>query len=167
MKRIKCSNKNNFITLGGFTLIELLVSIVIVGLLAAIALPSYLNQAAKTRGSEAKSTIGTLNRAQISYRLERGTFGTALNDLDVKVSGKFYTYGISTGVTSTYAAVTSTTQQGGLQVLSGGVVMTGGDAFKQTICHSENTVPAGTIASTPTPAELQGEVCPSSYAVLE
>jgi prepilin-type N-terminal cleavage/methylation domain-containing protein len=48
----------------GFTLVELLVSIIIVGLLAAIALPSFLSQEAKARGSEAKAHLGMINRSQ-------------------------------------------------------------------------------------------------------
>jgi type IV pilus assembly protein PilA len=164
---MKYGQRSKVVAVGGFTLIELLVSIVIVSLLAAIALPSYLNQAAKARGSEAKSTIGTLNRAQISYRLERGTFGATLDDLDVKVSGKFYTYNIGAGVTKTYAAATSTTQDQGLQALSGGVIMTTDSDFRQTVCHSDSTVVVATAATTPTSAELQSGVCPSSYTVLE
>jgi type IV pilus assembly protein PilA len=169
MGKYAMKHSRNFamFTVGGFTLIELLVSIVIVGLLAAIALPSYLNQAAKARGSEAKSIIGTLNRAQMSYRLERGTFGVALADLEVKVTGKFYSYNISADVTNSYAAVISTTQDKDLQVLSGGVfVATNGD-FRQTVCHSDVTVPIGTTAVTPTSAELQNGVCPGNYTVLD
>jgi type IV pilus assembly protein PilA len=165
--KIKHSRQVALFVVGGFTLIELLVSIVIVGLLAAIALPSYLNQAAKARGSEAKSIVGTLNRAQMSYRLERGTFGTALADLEVKVIGKFYSYGIGTGVTNSYAAVTSTTQDKDLQVLSGGVFVAPSGDFRQTVCHSDVTVPTGTTATTPTSAELQNGICPSNYNVLE
>ncbi|MDM7325704.1 MAG: type IV pilin-like G/H family protein [Thermosynechococcus sp. Uc] len=70
----------------GFTLIELLVVVIIIGILAAIALPSMLNQAAKARLASAKNTIGAINRAQQAFRLENPRFAANLNELRIGVS---------------------------------------------------------------------------------
>ncbi len=87
---LPCNKNNN----AGFTLIELLVVIIIIGILSAIALPSYLKQTAKARASEAKTNIGSMNRAQQAYFLENQTFAD-----DTSVSA-IVRLGISTGNTT-------------------------------------------------------------------
>jgi type IV pilus assembly protein PilA len=126
---------------GGFTLIELLVVIIIVGVLAAIALPSFLNQIGKARGSEAKSTIGTINRSQQSYRLENNQFSDDIVNLDAQVNGKFYTYAIN-DADQNWAAVQTTATQDDLKVYSAYVSQTA-DQFDQTICESNDTAENG------------------------
>ncbi len=70
----------------GFTLIELLVVIIIIGILAAIALPSFLNQSSKARQTEAKTYLGTLNLAQQAYYTEKQTFAAGLDRLNAGVN---------------------------------------------------------------------------------
>ncbi|HWH31485.1 MAG TPA: type IV pilin protein [Egibacteraceae bacterium] len=67
----------------GFTLIELLVVIIIIGILAAIAIPTFLNQREKGWDSAAKSDLKSAAIAQESYFTENnGYAGTTalLND---------------------------------------------------------------------------------------
>lgn len=70
----------------GFTLIELLVVIIIIGILSAIALPSFLSQADKARQSEGKANVGSLNRAQQTYYLENQTFTNNIASLGIGIS---------------------------------------------------------------------------------
>jgi len=67
----------------GFTLIELLVVIVIIGILSAVALPTFLDQAGKARQAGAESVIGAINRAQQAYFVEESTFTANIGDLDL------------------------------------------------------------------------------------
>ncbi|ANV85718.1 hypothetical protein AWQ21_14105 [Picosynechococcus sp. PCC 7003] len=79
----------------GFTLIELLVVIIIIGILSAIALPAFLNQAAKARQSEAKQALASLNKAQQAYYLEEQEFSDTIGRLGLGLSGgtENYSYG--------------------------------------------------------------------------
>ncbi len=93
----KKANKNS-----GFTLIELLVVIIIIGILSAIALPSFLNQAAKARASEARTNVGAMNRAQQAYYLENQKFA-----VDAGAVTASQTMGIGVKDTVNYAYVTT------------------------------------------------------------
>ena len=52
---------------GGFTLIELLVVILIIGILAAIAIPSFLSQKSKATASQAKELARTAETTAETY----------------------------------------------------------------------------------------------------
>lgn len=58
----------------GFTLIELMIVVAIVGILAAIAIPNFLNYQAKSKQSEAKSNLGSMGTNAEAFRAENDTY---------------------------------------------------------------------------------------------
>jgi type IV pilus assembly protein PilE len=65
----------------GFTLIELLVVVVIIGILAAIAIPMYTNSMQRARRADAKTALEQLRAAQEMRRAEQGGYSTNLTEL--------------------------------------------------------------------------------------
>ncbi len=65
----------------GFTLLELLIVVIIVGILAAVAIPQFTNATDKAREAEARAIIDSVLTAETAYYQERGTFTTVLSEL--------------------------------------------------------------------------------------
>ena len=90
----------------GFTLIELLVVVIIIGILAAIAIPVYIGIQNNAKDSATKSDIENAKTAVVAYYTQNNSYPTALTGLSS------YGYpGPSVGDTLTYTApaATSTT----------------------------------------------------------
>ncbi len=79
----------------GFTLIELLVVVLIVGILAAVAVPQYQKAVEKSRAAEAWANIKAINDALAAKNLEMGTQDTAysFDQLDVSLPGTASAFG--------------------------------------------------------------------------
>jgi type IV pilus assembly protein PilA len=88
----------------GFTLIELLVVIGIIGVLAAIALPSFLNQAEKDGDRPAQICIYYVAQAQQVFLLKEWRFASSIAELGSPVQSemKHYTCTIDTHATKSF-----------------------------------------------------------------
>src|SRR5512134_821853 len=58
----------------GFTLVELMIVVAIIGILAAIAIPNFLNFRLKAKTSEAKSNLGAIRSTEVAYFAEWNSY---------------------------------------------------------------------------------------------
>jgi type IV pilus assembly protein PilA len=154
----------------GFTLIELLVVIIIIGILSAIALPSFLSQANKAKQTEAKQYVSSLNKGLQAYYAENTKFTTDVNllGLGLKTATTNYTYNIGDkgAAGATAAATPSAQSKTSLKGYGGAVAVTAPDASgaagTQTILCETKTV------GDPTAITLAGSntVCPAPNMTL-
>ncbi len=69
-----------------FTLIELLVVVLIIGILAAVALPQYQKAVWKSRAAQIIPVVRALGEAEKRYFLANGTYTTNMEELDLDFS---------------------------------------------------------------------------------
>lgn len=79
----------------GMTLLELVIVMVILGILAAIAIPSFAGQIRRAQQSEAQLHVSGILRSQQAYFLEKNTYASNLAQLGLKISNTpQYSYAI-------------------------------------------------------------------------
>ncbi len=84
----------------GFTLIELLVVVLIIGILAAVALPQYRKVIAKSKSAQLKILVSSIVKSVQEYYLVNNTYPTSFDEIDVDVEWEYTTNNIC-GVSNT------------------------------------------------------------------
>jgi type IV pilus assembly protein PilA len=90
----------------GFTLVELMVVIVIVGILAAVAIPKFLDASQKAKASEFPTQLTAIYTGQLAYNAEKGAYVTSfafLRDsagVDVPETSRWFQYSLSASNTA-------------------------------------------------------------------
>ena len=87
----------NISRLGGFTLIELLVVVLIIGILAAMAMPQYFKAVERSRMAEAVTLMDSIAKAQRRKYMQTNHYANRFEGLDVSPKGArgavYYTKG--------------------------------------------------------------------------
>jgi len=99
-----------FIKQNGFTLIELMITVAIIGILAAIALPSYQQYIKQSRRTAAQSTLLDIQQKEEKWRVNNILYGT-LSEVAGTASDNYYNYAV-TGNTSTAYTISATAISG-------------------------------------------------------
>ena len=78
----------------GFTLVELAVDVVIIGVLAAFAVPRFMASVERSKAAEAFNYLSSVQAAQERFHARQGTYADKLESLDIKMTPpKYFTAG--------------------------------------------------------------------------
>lgn len=117
----------------GFTLVELMVVIVIVGILAAVAIPKFMDASHKAKASEFPTQLTAIYTGEQAYSAEQGSFAPDLSTLsatagvNVDASSKWFNYTLASPTTSTFTGTATVKANFGVATTSDLATITEGN----------------------------------------
>lgn len=117
--------------LSGMTLIELMIVIAIIGIIAAIAYPNFVDYVQKGRRADAMAELLSLQMAQEEYRLRNANYATIV-ELGFTSSSEFYNFSVSDIGAETYT----------LTATAKGAQTADTDCTTMSINHNDQKTPA-------------------------
>jgi len=96
----------------GFTLIELMIVVVIIGILAALAIPRFMRATTKSKQSEAKTILKQIYVMERAYRQEKDVYWITANSASAAAQNAFGGIGVEVMASARYTYTIASTDAG-------------------------------------------------------
>ena len=87
----------------GFTLLELMIVVIIIGILASLAVPRFIDAANRAKEAEAMGILGSIRSSQLRYYIDSNAYTGTIGNLDLSLTSNpsaYYTYSALDGSTA-------------------------------------------------------------------